>query len=571
MRAAKDPNSLRRTFSVLAKADRRQTVLALSLLIASGIAEAFGILSLLPLVGLAIGEADPSGIVGKFFDLLRGIGLEPGIGVLVSLVVVGLSLKAGLFLMAMSRAGYAGSTLATRLRLELIRSLMDARWEYFITRPVGIFNNAISGEGAKTSAVFTDLCHTLAAIVQVVIYSAIALLVSWYIAAAAAVLGLVMFVAFTFLIRASKAAGKKETEIYKSLNSRLTDVMAAMKPLKAMDRQRSLQPLLESQIYDLDRAWRHQILSRSTLTALQEPLLALVLGIGTFVAITKAGVPFAELLFMALLLHRIATRLGTAHAYYQLAATYESGYRSLLEAIEEAKAAQETFLGRATPTLNQGITFNRVTFSYGSTKVIDEVTLTIPAHQITAIEGPSGIGKTTLGDLIVGLFRPDSGVIAVDGVPLSELDINLWRGMIGYVPQEMTLLHDSIEANITIDDTDVDSLRVEQVLRQAGAWDFVAALPHGIHTIIGERGVRLSGGQRQRVSIARALYRHPSLLVLDEPTTALDPETERGICETLVALKSTVTMLAISHQSALTLISDNVVVLGDRSEYTVGL
>jgi ATP-binding cassette subfamily C protein len=123
--------------------------------------------------------------------------------------------------------------------------------------------------------------------------------------------------------------------------------------------------------------------------------------------------------------------------------------------------------------------------------------------------------------------------------------------MIGYVPQETLLLHDTVLVNITLGDKELKAVDVENALRAAGAWDFVQDMPKGMRAVVGERGHKLSGGQRQRIAIARALVHQPRLLILDEATTALDPENEVAICETLLKLNEKLTILAISHQPAI--------------------
>ena len=120
--------------------------------------------------------------------------------------------------------------------------------------------------------------------------------------------------------------------------------------------------------------------------------------------------------------------------------------------------------------------------------------------------------------------------------------------MIGYVPQENLLMHDTVFKNITLGEETISEPEVETALREAGAWDFVQQMPKGMHSIVGERGSMISGGQRQRIAIARALVKRPKLLILDEATTALDPKTEKEICTTLQQLKGRITILAISHQ-----------------------
>jgi len=195
--------------------------------------------------------------------------------------------------------------------------------------------------------------------------------------------------------------------------------------------------------------------------------------------------------------------------------------------------------------------------------VLQDLSLSLPAGSFTTLVGPSGVGKTTVVDLLIGLLQPEAGRVMVDEVPLPSLHQRRWRGLIGYVPQENLLLHDTLLANITLGDTRFSEADAAEALRAAGAWDFVASLPQGMHTLVGERGVRFSGGQRQRIMIARALVHRPRLLVLDEATSALDPESEAAICATLKDLGGKITVLAISHQSALVAAADRIYRLRD--------
>jgi ATP-binding cassette subfamily C protein len=170
--------------------------------------------------------------------------------------------------------------------------------------------------------------------------------------------------------------------------------------------------------------------------------------------------------------------------------------------------------------------------------------------------GPSGSGKTTIVDLVTGLLQPQQGEIWLDDQPLEQVDQKSWRRMIGYVPQETLLLHDTIRNNITLGDPDLSEKDAEEALRATGAWEFVQSMPQGMQTIVGERGGKLSGGQRQRIAIARAIVHKPKLLILDEATSALDPQSESDICETMLQLRGQLTILTISHQEALVGIAD---------------
>ncbi len=145
-------------------------------------------------------------------------------------------------------------------------------------------------------------------------------------------------------------------------------------------------------------------------------------------------------------------------------------------------------------------------------------------------------------------------------IELREIDLQQWRRLLGYVPQEVTLFHDTIFRNVSLWEEGISEEDVIAALRTAGAWGFVQELPDGLHQIVGERGHRLSGGQRQRISIARALLHKPRLLILDEATTGLDPQTEAEICDTIqgICREQRLTVLAISHQPAWQRVADRV-------------
>jgi ATP-binding cassette subfamily C protein len=229
--------------------------------------------------------------------------------------------------------------------------------------------------------------------------------------------------------------------------------------------------------------------------------------------------------------------------------------------IDEADGEREPSFGSNPATFESGCVFRDVSFSYGRAPVLRNLNLEIPTRKLTLVIGPSGTGKTTIIDLLLGLYRPQEGEIFVDGVALAEIDLRSWRRSIGYVPQELILLDDSILANITLGDNTIDEQRILEALRLAGAADFIARLPEGLHTEVGEKGARFSGGQRQRIAIARALVHRPKLLILDEVTSALDTVTEQEFCENIREISKSITVLAISHRQAWIDIADNVLLI----------
>jgi len=189
-----------------------------------------------------------------------------------------------------------------------------------------------------------------------------------------------------------------------------------------------------------------------------------------------------------------------------------------------------------------------VSLCLGSTQVFRDLSVRIKPGRLTVITGVSGIGKTSLVDLVCGLYMPDAGEIRIDGMPLTQLDLAAWRRRIGYVPQEGVLVNQSILENVRLHSTEIGVHQVESALRAAYAWDFVSAFPEGLATCVGERGAKLSGGQRQRLALARALVHDPLLLILDEATAGLDAWTTMAVSQNLVGRLGPLTIIAISHQ-----------------------
>jgi ATP-binding cassette, subfamily B, bacterial len=203
--------------------------------------------------------------------------------------------------------------------------------------------------------------------------------------------------------------------------------------------------------------------------------------------------------------------------------------------------------------------FDKISFGYpDGAPVLSDVTFEVPAGQTVALVGPTGSGKSSVAALAARLLDPASGTVRLDGVDLRELTAAELTGAVGLVPQVPFVFDDSVRANVSLDRDGVDDEAVWAALRAAQADGFVAALPNGLSTVVGERGATLSGGQRQRLTLARALAGRPRLLVLDDATSAVDPRVEAAI---LAALRGTGSILVVAYRRATIALADSVVYL----------
>ena len=202
----------------------------------------------------------------------------------------------------------------------------------------------------------------------------------------------------------------------------------------------------------------------------------------------------------------------------------------------------------------ENISIENVYFNYPNTSkaTLENINLNIPAKSIIGFIGPTGSGKTTTVDIILGLLEPQKGTMKIDGKILTEQNSRSWSRCIGYVPQQIYLSDNSIASNIALglDPKNINQAAVERAAKIANIHQFIIEeLPNQYQTEIGERGVRLSGGQRQRIGIARALYHKPKLLILDEATNALDNETEKAVMEAVNNLDKDITIILIAHRT----------------------
>jgi ATP-binding cassette subfamily C protein len=290
----------------------------------------------------------------------------------------------------------------------------------------------------------TYLARMCAQLAQVTVYLSLALLISWQVTIASIIAGAVIFLALDGFVGLARRASRDGLTALRMLLSRLTDTLQGIKPLKAMALEDMVAPLLEKEIETYSNSSRTAVMAKEAMANIQEPFLVLVLCSGIYVVLTFTMLSFDVVIIMGMLFYRTAGRIAMMQQSYQIITSSMEYYVALKEKTSQAQASREDSAGKTAPSFSIAVRLENVDFSYGEEMVLDDVSILIPAGKITLISGPSGVGKTTAADLVLGFISPSRGLVTVDGVDLNEINIRTWRSKIGYVPQELFLFHESI-------------------------------------------------------------------------------------------------------------------------------
>lgn len=545
-----------------------QRFLVIGGLFVATVLETLGLTMIIPLLASASQLKESKGIALAMEKLFSSLGLPFDPLILLAMIIIGLCLKAVIAVSVMRYVSDLVGTLTSNYQLDLIRALLRARWGYFIRQPLGRLVHATGPEAAAVGEAFLLVTSITANALQTLLFLTLAAVISWPLLIFALILGFSMLFSFARLVHSSRRAARRYRERMRQSASKFTDAIIGIKQVRAMGRTDRFIHLFEEDALALAGAMKTRVFSSEYATELQEPIIGGLIAGGFFLALHSLQLHVQDVVIMAILLVRTVGAITPIQRFFQKFFQAYDQYESLELMMKQTRGEKELSPGTQPATFERGIELDGITFAYGEKAVLDNFSLTIPAGQITTIAGPSGVGKSTTVDLIVGLHRPQSGRILVDGQDLQDIDLTSWRRLIGYVPQEVTLFHETVFQNVCLWEDGITREQVEEALRAAGAWSFVEESPEGMDRIVGERGQGLSGGQRQRISLARALLLRPRLLILDEATTGLDPETEAGICARVRELcrETGLTVLAISHQPAWQRVADNVHLLAPRIE-----
>ncbi|WP_416297723.1 ABC transporter ATP-binding protein [Paenibacillus illinoisensis] len=544
--------------------------------------EGIGIYMLVPMLSLiGIFEMGTTGLqLSWLSEWLGRLSDNSQLVLILSIFVVILSGQAWLQRMQTIRNTRIQQQFIRTLRQETYRAIIMAKWSFFLQKRKSDFNHILTTELARVSQGTNLILQMAASLIFTAIQIGLAFWLSAKLTAIVLVFGLLLFFVLKRFVQRAKQIGDQTSELSQHYYNGITEHFNGIKDIKS-------NMLEESHI-----GWFEKICKRIERNVIQFSQLnsgtqlihrvssAVIIAAFIYLSLRVLAVPPASLLLIILIFSRLWPRFTSIQSNLEYISSMLPAFQLVRKLQAETNLSRE-ISGSTTDTeapnrnaekdilaiqpleLMRSIECIDVNYRYegSSTYSLEHVTASIPAKGMTAIVGKSGAGKSTLIDLIMGLVRPESGQILIDGVPLSEEQLLAWRSSIGYVSQDPFLFHTSIRENLRLVDPDASEEQMWQALQFSSSAAFVRKLPHGLDTMIGDRGIRLSGGERQRLVLARAMLRNPSVLILDEATSALDSENEQHIHEALERLKGHVTIIVIAHRLSTIRTADRVIVL----------
>ncbi|GAB2552040.1 ATP-binding cassette domain-containing protein [Spirosoma aerophilum] len=532
-----------------------------------GVLSGSSLVVLLPLLsstGIAQSQSQQSKVFMLADSLWQGLGLSFTIYTSLVLYVV--------LTIVQSILGFARTQLDTRIVQEFKKNLRDtlfaaifsAEWRFVKQeKNTHLFNNLI-GEINKIGYSIMALVSALSLLLIFCFY----LVASLFISVKMTVLALLCFLPLLLIQKKLNTNAYKVGEVmywrHESLFTTVLDFINSFKLAKSHTIEQqyvSTFRRLTSDIAEDEYTYARTGAYTDFLYQAGTALSTCVILVG---AIRFLHIPVIDLLVMVFIASRLIPNFSSLARNYQYILSTLPAYTGVTDLLRKAQSnreednAQKVSL-QSPPT--QAIRFNKVDFSYDQdTPIFNQFTYELPINKTTSIIGVSGRGKTTLVELILGLQKPRAGEIFIDSIDLAHINQKDWRSMIAYIPQESFLFNATIRQNLLWVNPDASDEALHTALCSA-ACSFVFDLPEGLDTLVGDQGGRLSGGERQRLALARALLRHPRLLILDEATNALDANNEKLIKDALEQIKHKTTILIIAHNPYLHELADQTLVI----------
>lgn len=549
---------------ILTKPQKRWAVVLFALTLIGAVFEAVGVSAVMPLISVMINpDAVRNNEIGaKVLSMFQDISDEQ-IMFVTAMGVIAVYIFKNLYMSGLAYIRIKYSCKVQReLSIRIINSYVKRGYSFFLNTNAGDLLRGIGGSISGVYMILTQVFRILAELLTIICICAFLIIEDAVLAGTTVVLAL-FCVGLTVLIFRKKVKyyGEEQFKYASIISQKSLQLFYGIKEVLVMKRVRHFLDAYEDAYVQRQKATVSQTMAAESPAYIIEGTC--VTGIIIAVCVRVAGMEspmeyLPQLSVFALAAFRILPSLGRISSGFNTCIFYltaaEETYQNIIELNERENLEKDQVAcaeeDKEYP-FEKSITIENITWKYegGNEDILEDLNLEIKKGQSVALIGHSGAGKTTLGDVVLGLLAPQKGRVCIDGTDIRTMGNGLGR-LIGFVPQSIYLIDDTIRNNIAfgIEEKNIDDEKIYATLEKAQLKEFVEELPKGLDTVIGERGIRMSGGQRQRMAIARALYLDPQILVLDEATSALDAETETAVMESIDALQGEKTLIIIAHR-----------------------
>lgn len=553
-----------RTLRMLSRHHPWKLILVFVMTMVIGVNSGFSIILLVPLLQLLdTGAATPANDIAMFFqNLSEKTGFTLGLESILIIYVIILTVNALLqYFKSVLDASYQQSFIS-EIRSRLFRKIVMADWHLLTGKSRTNHLQVLTKEVPNLAYYYYYLIRLLTTLVVAFCYVTYAMLVSsGFTLIIIAVGGVLFFVLRKFLFRAFRL-GEGFVETYNRLLKYIEDFWQSVKIAKVHSSEEFyFNKFNEASTSLLDIEFRMQ--KNWSLPQLIYRIAGIVVLVGiVYLGYTSGRVPLTSFFILIILFSKIFPLITGMNTDLNMLLSTTASVKLVLEADDEfpeVKGKESRKREMIDP--ETGIILDNISFSFADkTKLFEGFTETIPAKKLTCITGESGIGKTTLIDVIAGLQKPDSGTVKVDGVILNEENISSWKSSIGYLPQDPFFLDGTLKENLVWDsERNITDDEILKVLKDVNCDHILSRMPDGIETRIVNYQFTFSGGECQRLALARVMLRKPHLLLLDEATSSLDPENEAVIMDVIKRLSQNVTVVFITHRMTLLPYFDKVI------------
>lgn len=549
---------------ILTTTQKKYAMLVFAMGVVAALLELLGVAIIVPIMNMlmdieTLKEKSYIQVLSKFMDLSTDIQIVWLICILTILVY----LIKNLFFSVYSWVSMKFSTKVRReLAVRIMQTYMNQGYLFFVQNNTARLLQGMSGDVTSVFNILNSIFSIAIKLLTIVCIGGYILIQSREMALVLLILIVICFIIIQIIFRKPmRQNGKKSRELACECSQTAMEAIQGNKEILVMNKQDYTVRHYEDLMADANRVEVNLYMGAALpayiieMVCIAGVLLAVAVEMGTD---TDQFLLISRLTAMAVGAFRILPALGAissgVNSITSLTPQLQSAYSTLqgvklletkmIQKRENEEKYRETEFRKILRVQN-------ICFGYPDAEesVLKNVSLDIEKGQSIAFIGPSGAGKTTLADIILGLLKPNSGKIFMDDINIEELG-GKWNEIIGYVPQSLYIIDDTIRKNIAFGEKneDIDDDKIWQALEIAQLDDFVKKLPNGLNTYVGELGVRFSGGQRQRLAIARALYRNPDILVLDEATAALDNETESEVMKAIERLQGYKTLIIVAHR-----------------------